>query len=168
VPRSEPRRPDSHVRSRRRSASDRACPSVRRRRRLRCLSMGKCSALPRSHAEPAALTSLPPSPSPSHLSSIFPRRSPQIRACPSAVHASPSMSSTPHRLPRLTLPVSSVPHSLHRSQPSCVGEVAAAEHTCRATARTCCAAARAAPRRAARPHSCGRGLLCARAAALGQ
>jgi hypothetical protein len=49
--------------------------------------MGKCSALPRSHAEPAALTSLPPSPSPSHLSSVFPRRSPPSRACPSAADA---------------------------------------------------------------------------------
>jgi hypothetical protein len=75
------------------------------------LHAGKCAAPPRLHAEPAALTSLLPSPSPSHLSSVFPCRSPPSRACPSVVHASSSTPSMPRRLPHPTLPVSVV--SLH-------------------------------------------------------
>jgi hypothetical protein len=63
--------PDSRVRSRRRFASIRVCPSAPRRHRLCRLRSGKCVAPPCLHAEPTALTSLPPPRSPLFRCRVF-------------------------------------------------------------------------------------------------
>jgi hypothetical protein len=110
----------SRVRSRRRSASDRACPSASRR-----LCLSKCAMPPCLHAEPAALTSLlpPHAPAAGRLTSppssrVGRRRAVRARAPPTPtvypIHASPST-------PSNTAPVSNVSPPLRlnraRSQP---------------------------------------------------
>jgi hypothetical protein len=102
VPWSEPCRPDSPT-----VASPHATPTVVSKAAVAPLHRfhaNKCAALPCFHAEPTALTSLPPSPLPSHLSTVFPHRSPPSRACPSAVHASLSMPLMPSSTPSTPLP----------------------------------------------------------------
>jgi hypothetical protein len=114
---------DNRVRSRRRFASDRVCPSAPRHRRRHHLCLGKCAAPPCLHAEPAALTSLPPPRAPaagcltSPPSSCVGRRRAVRARAPLTPTVYPSLVRPPGRCPCAARICAVVPQSLRRSTP---------------------------------------------------
>jgi hypothetical protein len=114
---------DNRVRSRRRFASDRVCPSAPRHRRRHHLCLGKCAAPPCLHAEPAALTSLPPPRAPaagcltSPPSSCVGRRRAVRARAPLTPTVYPSLVRPPGRCPCAARICAVMPQSLRRSTP---------------------------------------------------